>query len=169
MLYWVKVERLEPSTLYTKYKVHTTRLGYLFIKLYFHHCTYPICIFIHESPNEWVVYHASHAMHVRQMAIMHHMHFMHCMHVLYPHMHCMHGGTYKKREMKWGKGIKGRIEIQYSNKLAILSGKCIISQGFKMEFWQKSSLILRSSIVKLVKYCIFNIHHILILYSRLLL
>ena len=152
MLYWVKVERLEPSTLYTKNK--------------FHHCTYPICIFIHESPNEWVVYHASHAMHVRQMAIMH---FMHCMHVLYPHMHCMHGGTYKKREMKWGKGIKGRIEIQYSNKLAILSGKCIISQGFKMEFWQKSSLILRSSIVKLVKYCIFNIHHILILDSCFLL
>ena len=27
MLYRVKVERLEPSTLYTKYKVHITRLG----------------------------------------------------------------------------------------------------------------------------------------------
>ena len=40
-------------------------------------------------------------MHEHRMANMHHMHFMfytHCMHVLYPHMHYIHGGIYKRGE-----------------------------------------------------------------------
>ena len=161
MLYRVKMKRLEPSTLYTKYKVHTTRLGYLFFELHFHHLLIQgawepkwvsvlACITCNAcTPNGD---HASHA----------------CLHVLHPHMHCMHGGTYKNRAMKWGKGMKGNIEIKYSNKLLTSLGKWIISQGlnqgFKPEFWQKKSRILRSSIVSLVKSCIHNIKLVFIIY-----
>ena len=50
------------------------------------------------------------------MTYMHRMHFMfymHGMHVLYPHMHYMHGGIYK-RVKKDGKRVRG---IEESNKL----------------------------------------------------
>ena len=62
-------------------------------------------------------------MHLSQMAIVHHMH---CMHVLYPHMHHMHGGTYKKRGKleKENQSIKGNQVrnqiIHQSKKLAHL-------------------------------------------------
>ena len=53
-------ERLEPTTLYTKYEVYTIRISY-FIKLYFHHETYDVLIFIHVRA------------YMRVIAIMHHM------------------------------------------------------------------------------------------------
>ena len=47
------------------------------------------------------------------MPIMYHLYPMHCMHVLYPHMHYVHGGIYKKGREKGNRVHK----IKKSSKL----------------------------------------------------
>ena len=76
-----KIGRLELSTSYAKFNTPTTRLGYLFLNLYFHDSTYP------KSSNERDVYHPSHAFHALHACFV-------------PHMYHMHGGAYKKRAIK---------------------------------------------------------------------
>ena len=60
-IYWVTFQRVEPTTLYTKNKAQTTKLGYLFLKLCFHRCTSAMSIFICMGAQ------------MSMLAIMHHM------------------------------------------------------------------------------------------------
>ena len=69
-------------------------------------------------------------MHEHRMANMHRMHFMfymHYMHVLYPHMHYVHGGIYKRgKEKENGESCYVRIQKLNTNK----NPNYLIGDGF---------------------------------------